>query len=146
MDRLLSMKRVPMYSDGELAQFRARGVKSSCLETIRWGGLGSFRDPEECFEKLPPARWRGLWRNDPEIPFFCPEPARKCPEGKERERIWLDFNSLRPNLTAWGGLYKVDFIGRRTARGGFHAGHGAAQDMIVDRLISIKEIEAPPKN
>jgi hypothetical protein len=146
MDRLLSMKRVPMYSDAELAQFRARGVKSSCLETIRWGGLGSFKDPEECFEKLPPAHWRGLWRNDPEISYFCPAPATKCPEGTERDRISIDFQSHRPNITSWNGLYQVDFIGRRTARGGFRAGYGARQDMIVDRLISMKEIEPPPKN
>jgi hypothetical protein len=145
MDRLLSIKRVPLNSDAVLAQLHARGVKTSCLETIRWGGLGSFKDPEECYEKLPARRWRGLWRNDPNIAFFCPDPARECPQGPESQRISLDYTSL-PKVSGWGGLYKLDFIGRRTARGGSWAGHGAAQDMIVDRLISIKEIEAPPKN
>jgi hypothetical protein len=44
-----------------------------------------------------------------------------------------------------GGLYAVEFIGRRTARGSAYAGYGYAQDIIVDRLISMKEIDAPPK-
>ena len=145
MDRLLAIKRVPMYSDEQLARLHAGGMKSSCLETVRWGGIGSLKDEEECFEKLPPAHWRGLWRDDPEISFFCPAPARKCPEGAERERISIDFKSGRPNITSWGGLYEIDFVGQRTARGGTRAGHGAGQDMIVDRLISVKEIEAPPK-
>jgi hypothetical protein len=144
MDQLLSMKRVPMYSDAELARMHARGMKTSCFETIRWGGLGSFRDPEECYEKLPARRWRGLWRNDPNIAFFCPDPARECPQGPESQRISLEYTAL-PQVSGWGGLYRLDFIGRRTARGGSWAGHGAAQDIIVDRLISVKEIEPPPK-
>lgn len=145
IDRLLAIKRVPMYSDAELAQFHARGVKTSCLETVKWGGLGSFRDPEECFEMLPSARWRGLWRNGAVTSFFCPEPATKCPEDKKDDQIALNFKSWPPKLSGYGGLYKIDFIGRRTVRGGFSAGFGATHDMVVDHLISMKEIEPPPK-
>ena len=44
-----------------------------------------------------------------------------------------------------GGLYALDFIGRRTAHGGVNGDGPLAQELIVDRLISIKQIEAPPK-
>ena len=42
-----------------------------------------------------------------------------------------------------GGLYAVDFVGRRTAQGTPYV--GAEADIIVDRLISIRQVESPPK-
>jgi len=84
---------------------------------------------------------------------FCPAPATSCsfvPSDKRTEPlIWFDFAGPLPNkfkIEQQGGLYVVDFIGRRTVDRG-HYGHMGVFDgeVIVDRMISMKEIEAPPK-
>ena len=45
-----------------------------------------------------------------------------------------------------GGVYVIDFIGRRTLYPG-HYGHmgGWNEEVLVDRIFSIKQIKAPPK-
>lgn len=63
--------------------------------------------------------------------------------------LGIHFNSYPPGFgrdTRPGGLYAVEFIGRRTAHGYIYGDHPLAQEVVVDRVISIKEIEAPPKN
>jgi hypothetical protein len=122
-------------------------LTDGCLDKIRWGGIGALKDNEDCTRRLPPARWSGLWRNDFEASLFCPAPAPQCPGDARGDRIWFELEP-RPAAvrnTIPGGLYAVDFIGRRSARGSPHEAWGFTQDIVVDRLISIKEVEPPPK-
>ena len=45
-----------------------------------------------------------------------------------------------------GGLYAVDFVGRHYASHGHYGQLGAFDEaVVVDRMISIREIEAPPR-
>ena len=44
-----------------------------------------------------------------------------------------------------GGLYRLDFVGRRTANGGGVSMTGSFKEMmVVDRMISVQQIEAAP--
>jgi hypothetical protein len=94
----------------------------------------------------------GLWRNEFEGQTFCATPARECPPpGKWKPNepgvAWLDFASPLPGKadTSPGGLYAIDFVGRATAYSGQYGQDGFFnQEVIVDRLLSITEVEAPP--
>jgi hypothetical protein len=96
---------------------------------------------DQCFRFTKPQRMRGLWRNDFEGSAFCAVPARQCPQ--RQRHAWLEIASL-PGLreTPPGGLYAVDFVGRHSEYGGGVTLGDA--DVIVDRLMSIREVEAPP--
>jgi hypothetical protein len=106
---------------------------------------------EICYRLTDPERWRGLWRNDFEGSRFCAAPGKRCSHDRPGERIWLEYSfgltDTKPRQ--WkiqpGGLYEVDFIGRRTAVKGKY-GHMGGSDhlLLVDRMISIREVEAPP--
>ena len=97
-------------------------------------------------------RMQGLWRNDFEGSQFCPAPAKTCGYVPKDERgsptIWLDFAKTLPvkyRRQNFGGLYSIEFIGRRNSFGGSYGHMGMFdEEIIVDRLISIKEIEPPP--
>jgi hypothetical protein len=141
-------QRQPKMSDAQMQRLRneAPYLTDVCLEKIRFGGIESLGRNADCEQRLPPRRWRGLWRDDFEGSLFCPAPAGECRNRLilPNDQIWLD---LKPRPAAvrdqrLGGLYRVEFIGRETARGTSYSGY--AQDIIVDRLISIKEIEPPP--
>jgi hypothetical protein len=96
---------------------------------------------EICVKMLPQQRWSGLWRNDFEGSRFCPEPAKTCDQNMPGERIWLSETPGRPE----GGLYQVEFIGRRTMYKGSYGHMGLSDhEIIIDRLIALSEIEAPP--
>lgn len=95
---------------------------------------------------------QGLWRNDFEGSQFCPAPAKTCGYLDSDKRaapiIWMDFAISLPvdfKEQGRGGLYAVDFIGRRFSSRG-HYGHLGMFDeaVVVDRMISIKQLEAPP--
>lgn len=93
---------------------------------------------EECVKMLPQQHWRGLWRNDFEGSRFCPEPAEQCTFKTPGERIWLSRTPGRPD----GGLYRVDFIGRRTMYKGPYGHFGLFdQELTIDRPIRIELIE-----
>jgi hypothetical protein len=96
---------------------------------------------DQCYKMDSPRRWRGVWRNEFEGSRFCPAPAMKCSYYSVGDRIWLDA-SKSPDQT----LYTVDFIGRRTAVKGRY-GHmgGSDYEVIVDRVISIRQMEPPTK-
>jgi hypothetical protein len=104
---------------------------------------------DQCFKMTKPQRKTGLWRNDFEGQAFCAAPARECPFGKWRPNepgvAWIDFASLPGSEdTPPGGLYAIDFVGRATAYPGQYGEYGLYnQEVIVDRLISIKMIEPP---
>jgi hypothetical protein len=91
---------------------------------------------DQCFKMDPPRRWQGVWRNEFEGSRFCPAPAKKCSYYSPGDRIWLDAQK-RPDET----LYAVDFVGRRTAVKGRY-GHigGSDYELIVDRMISIRQV------
>jgi hypothetical protein len=148
-------RRQPKMSDAEMHKLRAEApyLTDACLERIRLNGIDSLRNEvessvpnEDCSQRLPPRRWQGLWRNDFEGSLFCPAPARKCTNrGRPlSERIWLELEP-RPAAARDGALYAVQFIGRRTARGSPYAASGYPQDIIVDRMISMKQFGASAK-
>lgn len=101
----------------------------------------------ECIKMDPPRRWKGLWFNEFEGSRFCSAPAQKCNESTPGDRILLDWSFSFP--ARWKGLplnrvYAVDFVGRRTTvRGGYFYDNDYV--IIGDRLISVSEIEPPPK-
>lgn len=105
---------------------------------------------DQCFKMTKPQRMRGLWRNDFEGQAFCATPARQCPAGKKPNEpgiAWIDFASPLPGSadTPPGGLYAIDFVGRATAYPGMYGEYGFYnQEIIVDRLISIRMIGPPP--
>jgi hypothetical protein len=94
-----------------------------------------------CVKMLPQQHWRGLWRNDFEGSRFCPEPAKRCSFDAPGERIWLSKTPGRPQ----GGLYQLDFIGRKTMYRGPYGHMGVFDEEItIDRVLSMKELQAPP--
>lgn len=106
---------------------------------------------DQCFKMTKPQRMRGLWRNDFEGQAFCAAPARECPVGRWKPNepgvAWINFASPLPGSadTPPGGLYAIDFIGRGTAYPGRYGEYGFYnQEVIVDRLLSITQLEAPP--
>lgn len=102
---------------------------------------------EICYKLTQPARWHGLWRNEFESSRFCPAPAENCDFDTPGDRIWLTIKKGLPqyDIQGRGGLYEVEFIGRRTLYPGMQGHMGMSKhELIVDRLISMKEIEAPP--
>jgi len=106
---------------------------------------------DQCFKMTKSQRMRGLWRNDFEGQAYCAAPARECPAGKWKPNepgvAWIDFASPLPGEadTPPGGLYAIDFVGRGTAYPGMYGEYGFYnQEVIVDRLISIRMIRPPP--
>ena len=93
---------------------------------------------ELCVKMQPQQRWRGLWRDDFEGSRFCPAPARECTHDSPGEQIWLSETPGRPD----GGLYRVEFIGRKTMYKGPYGHMGVFdQEITIDRPISIELIE-----
>jgi len=137
-------QRKPVVSDRDYAMFKASfpGMTQRCLNDYRYGGhWGDLVDRSDCFDMMPAQRWSGLWEHGWEWTNFCPDPAKEC-EWMSKRGIWLKFaEGARPKSDIPWGLYRIEFVGRRTkVRGNF--GHTNAYDhlMVVDRLISIKTI------
>jgi len=137
----------PKLSEEQLQKLRSEAtyLTEACIEKMRWNGLDYF-DGDECTQRGPPKRWRGLFRNAFEGQVFCPAPARECPIAAPNEQVWLDLGSRPAALrdVPPGGLYEIDFVGRSTTRGTPMSAYGYDQDIILDRMISLKEIEPPP--
>ena len=99
-------------------------------------------DTDKCVRMLPAHRWHGLWRNDFEGSRFCAAPAAACDYDTKGERVWLDSRRLRGR---WQELYAVDFVGRKTMFKGSYGHLGMSDhEIIVDRVISAKMVQAPP--
>lgn len=104
-------------------------------------------ETEHCFKMEKPKRWSGLWGSGFEFSRFCPdgtEPASKCDVDTPGRAIWLVGAPLRrlPFEGCFDGPRRIDFVGRITQYpGGF--GHLGLADyhMVVDRLISIEEVD-----
>jgi hypothetical protein len=106
-------------------------------------------EPGRCLKYDGPKRIRGLWRNDFEGSQFCEAPATQCSFDMPGPRTWLDARVSFPTefkRRDLGGLYAVDFIGRSSQYRGNYGHVGVFdKEVIVDRIISIREIEPPPK-
>lgn len=98
---------------------------------------------DKCYKMDPPRRWKGLWRNDFEGSRFCASPAKFCDDRTTGPQTWFDYDD--PKLLPFGGLYEVDFIGRRTSvRGRYGHMGGSDYEIVIDRLISMTTVEPPP--
>jgi len=111
---------------------------------------------DQCFKMEEPRRYRGIWIDEFEGQAFIPEgtdpprwpsPGSTSPGWRERlERaraasIWLDVE--RVGLEHKGGRkMRIDFVGRKTLYPGYYGHLGmSGSEIIVDRVISLKEIE-----
>lgn len=141
-------RREPVLSEQEIALLRETypTMIEECIERARYEGFDGQAFPTDmCFEMEDERRWSGLWVNAFEGSRFCPQPAQTCPHDFGNE-IWLSFATDRPDsVEAYGddAVYAIEFRGRKTRYAG-NFGHldSAAQEIIVDRVISIEELEA----
>lgn len=102
---------------------------------------------DQCYRMLGRQRYQGLWRNDFEGSMFCAAPAQECSYETPGETIWLSIAEHLPqsHQLGRGGLYSVSFEGRRTAYRGMYGHLGmSGHEIIVDRMISMRELEPPP--
>lgn len=113
------------------------------------GGYYEGIPEDQCVMFDGQRRWRGIWRDDFEGSVFCPAPAKDCGyetvNGRSRPLIWLDVDRVTKKPPD-GALYSVDFIGHRSTFPGSYGHMGMFDaDIIVDRFLSMKQIEAAPK-
>ena len=122
------------------------GMTEECLQLLRMEGVDTEAalSTERCFGMEPAKRWTGLWRNEFEDSQFCAAPAKTCP-GEQPGNRQQDYVRLSwPNAPSPGGLYAVEFIGRRSMSSGWYGRKAPNyREMIVDKIISIKELEPP---
>ena len=145
-------QREPRVSEAEIRQLHADapGMTDECLNKIRWGGLEALTGVEECYKFDPPRRWRGIYFGAFEQSRFCPAPAIECSYDTPGETIWLkpgpSMTIPRYNGEATSVLFEIDFVGRKTSyRGNYGHLGGSDQEIIIDRLISMKRLEEPPR-
>ena len=97
---------------------------------------------DQCVKMDAPKRWKGLWRDASESSQFCAAPAASCPLTIPATQLAVD----RVTKKSTGAVYAVDFIGRRTSYQGSYGWLGQYDRVIiVDRMISMKELRPPPK-
>lgn len=144
--------KAPKVSDATVDEFRNEmpGMTPWCLDQLKYGGIEAIpAATDACFEMEPARRWRGLWRYNFESSRFCPAPAQRCAHFDPGEFVWLTEHARHPRLKL-GGLYVVEFVGRRTRQRGVYGHLGLAQrEIIVDRFESIRQVEAqkaPPRH
>lgn len=126
------------------AGFRDLGLVWPCTRKEQTDGVKvqERTATDQCYKMDAPRRRTGLWRNEFEGSRFCPAPATECAFDTPGDVIWLDperVSKKEPDEA----LYRVEFIGRRTAVKG-HYGHmgGSDYEIIVDRFISVTRVGA----
>jgi hypothetical protein len=120
-------------------------------QMMRWGipwrvPCESIHSDDRCFNFTEPEHLRGFWRNDFESSQFCLAAAEQCQPENRAKFVWLEFASPLAGRddTPPGGLYAIDFIGRRSKYGGLFGGQALAKnEVIVDRILLIKVIDPP---
>jgi hypothetical protein len=146
------------FNDKVAGQMLRWGIpwRFPCSEIKEQAGDGSGGElwEERCYRFGPSGHMHGLWRNAFEGSQFCAAPARQCPDRPPaqkvdhyRDNVWLQFRAFPRGWddTPPGGLYLVDFIGRSSQYEGIFGHMGMSKyEVIVDRLLSIKLLEAPP--
>jgi hypothetical protein len=130
-----------------------RREDQAAMERIRAGfdapaPCANIERVDQCVRFTKPQRIRGLWRDEFEGSDFCKSPARTCAFRSPETSTWLSFADPKlERRQPTGALYVIDFIGRRSLYAGIgmygHMGM-SANEVIVDRMISIKQLEAPP--
>jgi len=134
-------------SDEQIERIRKvdPNMTEACLKIVKYGGIQAISSYEDCERMTQQQRWAGLWRNDFEGSRFCPVPAGECLNTLNGMYVSLEWKRDPPGYkdTPPGGLYAVDFVGRRTLEPDTIKG-APSETMIVDRLKSIKLIEPPP--
>lgn len=101
---------------------------------------------DECYKMRPSQRWRGIWSLGPgeHDEQFCPADTPVC-SSKDRQGYILDWRRTHIGDTEWSKRYEVDFIGRRTKYRQEMFPAGEPYVIVVDRLISMKDIGALAK-
>jgi hypothetical protein len=126
------------------------GMTDFCIERFLAGDRSPIPD-EKCFKFGAPERMSGTWAAMFEGSQFCPDSWKECAQTDRAPRaaIWLEFaQPLKFDVKSYiGGLYAIDFVGRRTIYSG-HYGHMGvfSHEVIVDRIISMRQLKAPPKS
>lgn len=140
---------VPSYPPEYLARWSDRQKERFPeLQTV-FGPSCVWRmdDTKTCFKMTEPQKWTGLWRRGFEESRFCADQphhaAEMCDDYFYDRAAWLNGDlgvQVAPNEPQ-GGLYRVEFIGRRTQYPG-HFGHLGMYDfeIYVDRPISIRRV------
>ena len=80
--------------------------REPCSEKKVVGNVASVetRPALQCYKMGPLRRWKGLWRNDVNGPYFCPQPATHCAWAPD----WIEFEVGLPSKFKGmdrGGLY-----------------------------------------
>lgn len=117
------------------------GITDACVAAMQLDDTRSV-PTDQCFEMQEARRFRGLWRNVFEGSRFCPAPARECEHNTPGDKFWLSFAEGLPQdrMEPTGGLYSIEFVGRKTLRRGRHGMWGLYDyEIIVDRVISMDE-------
>ncbi|MFD1034446.1 hypothetical protein ACFQ15_07270 [Sphingomonas hankookensis] len=135
------------YSDAEMNFYEAAlpGMTEECRNKLQFGGIGALPwDTDDCYKMPLPRRWQGLWRNSFESHVFCEAPATRCriePDADPQPPYtWIEFKGpIDPRVKqAAEGLYRIDFIGRKTVIPGNYGHLGLARHaIVVDRLLFI---------
>lgn len=142
-------EKVPRYSDAIMRQIEADfpGMTQACLDKLKWGGVEAVpAKSDACYRFESARRWEGVWEHYMEHSTFCAAPALSCPDDPDRE-VWLEFSGAEPPEAGFppGGTFAIEFIGRRNVGAGTF-GHGGMfrNEVIVDRVISIRKVAEPP--
>jgi hypothetical protein len=141
------------YSDADMKLFNAAlpGMTAECRNKMQFGGIGALpEDTDDCYKMSLPHRWQGLWRKAFESYVFCETPATRCkiePDADPQPAYtWIEFKEpIDPRIKqAAEGLYRIDFIGRRTVIPGNYGHLGLARHaIVVDRLLFIDNANEP---
>lgn len=125
-------------------QDAVRRLRGGQTGPVPCADLDLNRGMDQCFRFGASKHWQGLWYSGFEDSEFCDEPAAKCPNvGTD---VSLDFGSAEPKEARFppGGLYAVEFIGRASLYPGTFGHMGMSKnEVLVDRLISIRTVRAP---
>ena len=140
-------------------RFGGRLIRESpCMEHVDPQTLRGL-PTDQCYKMDPPRRFRGIWIDAFEGQAFIPEGTTppiwprtdpKSPgwrqqfERAQAATIWLDVDRvhLGHDFNRGGRKLRIDFVGRKTTYPGGYGHLGmSGNEIIVDRVISLKEIE-----
>ena len=138
---------IPTHAEAvDLGDSSSLQLSGPCIPKIGMGIDPKFE--AMCRDMTEPRVWRGLWAYGFEWSQFCEEPAKSCGDRPKRDPdiTWLTFGENWPlgldTKREAGALFQVEFVGRRTVHKGMKGHMGVFQyEMVVDRLISMKEIK-----
>lgn len=133
-DRFIAATGIPLpgrpYPCSRLGKLQVGGETTEVIDGV---------PTAECVRLTPSKRIQGFWRNDFEGSQFCFDTPSNCTYTR-RPRIWFGYSEEK--LPPTGGLYAVDFIGRQTLyRGGYGHMGMSDQEMVVDRMISVRKLD-----